>query len=302
MENSAEVIIVGGGPAGMSCALVLGRCGRKVLLFDTGNQRNKSSHSMHAFISRDGEDPVAFLRKTKGELKKYGIRSYQQEIISVERSPDGFHLRSAEGNFFFSKKLVLATGLADELPRIAGIEQFYGKSVFHCPYCDGWEARNKKWIVYAIKKQVAVEACLRFRDWTKDITLLSAGIPGFGKKEEEILTRNGIKCINKLPKKLIGKNGRLKKILFEQGEMIDADFLFFSTAPKQQSNLALQLGCDCTNTGAIHFNRKQQTNIPGLYAAGDVVRDMHLVIIAAAEGAKAAVAINTELNKELRVL
>ncbi len=301
MENSAEVIIVGGGPAGLSCALVLGRCRRKVLLFDTGNPRNKKSHAMHAFISREGEDPAEFRRKTRAELKKYGIRVYNQEMISVQRTPEGFHLRSAEGNYFFSKKLVLATGLTDVLPPIKGIEDFYGKSVFHCPYCDGWEARDKKWVVYAARKQGAVEACLRFRDWTSDITLLCEGIPGFGKKEKEILARNGIKCLYNKPRQLIGKNGKLKKIILEKGEVITADFLFFSTGHKQQSDLAAQLGCNCSNTGAIHFNRKQQTNIPGLYAAGDVVRDMHLVIIAAAEGAKAAVAINTELNKELRV-
>ena len=301
MQNSAEVIIVGGGPAGLSCALVLGRCRRKILLFDTGNQRNKSTHSMHAFLSRDGENPAEFIKKATADLKKYGVRINKQKIISVESSKGGFSLRSEEGNYFFCRKLVLATGLNDDLPPFRGIEKFYGKSVYHCPYCDGWEARDKKWVVYSRSKTGGVEACLRYKDWTKDLTLLSYDIRGFGKKETDLLRRNGIKYNHKPVKKLLGNKGMLQAVLFEDGEKIPADVLFFSTGHKQQSDLAAQLGCNCSNTGAINFNRKQQTNIPGLYAAGDVVRDMHLVIIAAAEGAKAAVAINTELNKELRV-
>src|SRR3954467_6666335 len=106
MQHSAEVIIVGVGPAGISCAIVLGRCRRKVLLFDTGNQRNRKSTAMHSFLSREGEDPMEFLKKGRSELKKYGIAVHKQKIIAVEKSKDGFNLRSEEGNYFFCKKLV----------------------------------------------------------------------------------------------------------------------------------------------------------------------------------------------------
>lgn len=295
-----DVIIVGAGPAGLSCAMTLGRCNRKVVIFDTGDPRNKSARAMHGFLSRDGENPLVFLQKAKLELKKYGITLVNHKVTKAERLEQGFRVTTSVGEVFYSKKMLLATGLADELPPIKGIEKYYGRSVFHCPYCDGWEMRGQPWVVYAKRKVAAIEICLRFRTWTSDITLLGKGL-GLTKSDKEYLALYDIKITMEAVSALEGKNGYLKHVAFENGTRIPASVLFFSTGHRQQSDLAQQLGCSCDSKGVIKCNRYQQTNIDGLYVAGDMARDMQFVIIAAAEGAKAGVTLNSVLDKEARI-
>jgi thioredoxin reductase len=301
MGNSADVIIVGGGPAGMSCALVLGRCRRQVLVFDTGKPRNKGSTALHAFISRDGEHPAVFLNTVKEELKKnYKIRVIRRQVVKTDPVENGFSVITANGDYFFCKKLVLATGLSDELPPIRNTGRYFGKSVFHCPYCDGWEFRDKAWLVYASKASAAVEVCLRFKDWTENITLLSAHTKGLSTKDRNLLKNNGIVLCDEPAIALEGKHGKLTGVTLRDGRMLPADVLFFNTKRRQQSDLALQLGCSSTKHGLVAARGMQHTNVPGLYVAGDLAQDMQLVIIAAADGAKAAVAINHELNIQER--
>ncbi len=297
-----DTIVVGGGPAGLSCALLLGRCLRSVLVFDTGLVRNRFSESMHAFPSRDGEHPQVFLNKIKSELRVYGIRVWKREIISARKTNEGFELKDGRKEKYYCKKLLLATGLVDVLPPLDGIEKYYGRGVFHCPYCDGWENRKKPWAVYAVSARPAVEVCLRLKTWTDDVTLLSAYTKGLKKTDQELLLRNGISLKPSPVAELQGKRGNLNAIRFENGDVMPCEALFFSTVPKQHSGLAEQLGCRRTRKGNVDFDKLQQTNVPGLFAAGDMARDMQLVLIAAAEGAKAAVVINAVLNKEQRKL
>ncbi len=138
--NIYDVIVIGGGPAGMNAAVVLARCRRKILLFDTAKQRNRHSHGMHNYLTRDGILPSDFIHLSHKELRKYGVQVKHIEITNALKKDNGsFLIKDKNGNKYTTKKLLIATGLNDRLPGIKNIEEFYGKSVFHCPYCDGWE-------------------------------------------------------------------------------------------------------------------------------------------------------------------
>ena len=193
---------------------------------------------------------------------------------------------------------MVATGLWDTVPPLPGIETLYGRSVFHCPYCDGWEVRDRKLGVYA-KNKNGTELALALKGWSADVVLYTDGKGRLKPLNLEQLQANNIPVIHKRIKRLEGKDGQLEKIIFTNAEEAPCDALFFVNGYAQQCNLAETFGCDMTRKGVVATNRLQQTNIPGLYVAGDASRDMHFVVVAAAEGAKAAVIINKELQKEI---
>jgi thioredoxin reductase len=295
-----DVIIIGGGPAGLNAAVVLGRCRRKVLLFDTGNQRNRSSHGMHNYLTRDHFLPTEFIKICHQEIKKYGVKHVAKTIVSARKNDEGiFVARDNEGIVYHSKKLLIATGLTDKLPGIEGFREMYGISIFHCPYCDGWEVKDKKIGVYARNKE-GWELALNLKTWSDKITLYTDGKNNVKPLQKEQLDANDIPVVAIPISKLIGKEGKLRKIVFKNGEEASCDAIFFVNGFEQQCNLPETFGCEMSKKGVVKANKVQQTNIPGLYVAGDAARDMHFVVVAAAEGAKAAVTINKELQKETR--
>lgn len=295
-----DVIIIGGGPAGLNAAVVLGRCRRKVLVFDTAQQRNRSSHGMHNFLTRDHILPTEFISICHQELKKYGVSIITKAIVSAKKDEAGiFVARDNEGIQYRAKKLLVATGLTDHLPEIEGFNEMYGTSVFHCPYCDGWEVRDKKIGVYAKNKE-GWELALNLKNWSEDVTLYTDGKNNVKPFQKEALDAHDISIVNLPFLKLEGENGKLRRILFKNGEHATCDAIFFVNGFKQQCNLAEAFGCEMSRKGVIKANKVQQTNISGLYVAGDAARDMHFVVVAAAEGAKAGVTINKELQKEVQ--
>ncbi len=297
--NLQDVIIIGGGPAGLNAAVVLGRCRRKVLLFDTGSYRNSYSHGMHNYLTRDGVAPLDFINLCRKELKKYGVRAINKKITNARKNADNiFVVKNEDGTIYYAKKLLVATGLTDKLPNVEGFKEMYGKSVHHCPYCDGWEAKGKKMGVYARDKE-GWELALSLKAWSADVTLYTDGRNKVKPYQKDQLDANSIAVI-KLPiKKLEGKNGQLKKIIFKNGEEQICDTLFFVNGFEQQCDLAETFGCEVNKKGVVITNPLQQTNTAGLYVAGDASRDMQFVVVAAAEGAKAGVMINKELQKEI---
>lgn len=294
-----DVIIIGGGPAGLNAAVVLGRCRRKVLLFDTAQQRNRVSHGMHNYLTRDDILPNDFIAICHREIEKYGVMRLQKRITHARKNNEGyFVVRDEEGNLYYSKKLLVATGLTDNLPEIEGFRELYGKSVFHCPYCDGWEVRDKKLGVYARNKE-GWELALALKGWSAEVTLFTDGKNSVKPFQREQLTANGIPVISLPIARIEGVEGQLERIVFKNGDVYPCDALFFVNGYTQQCNLAETFGCEVSKKGVVVTNKAQQTNTPGLYVAGDADKDMHLVVVAAAEGAKAGVNINKELQKEV---
>lgn len=296
-----DVIIIGGGPAGLNAAVVLGRCMRKVLLFDHGKQRNLRSEGMHNYLSRDNILPGDFLKICYGEIKKYGVKTLPVEVKHAKKKDEfTFEVRDCDNKIYHSRKLILATGLADILPAIAGIREFYGKSVFHCPYCDGWEVSGKKIGVYS-KSKGGVDLAISLTTWSKRVTLYTDGKKYVREKHLDILKKKNIEIVYDPIDRLEGNNGMLKNIILRNDEKWPCDALFFSNGYEIQCDLVESLGCHLGKNKVAVTNRSQQTNIPGLYVAGDASRDVHFVVVAAAEGAKAGVYINKELlNEEIQ--
>lgn len=292
-----DVVIVGGGPAGLSAALILGRCRRRVLVCDAGKHRNARSGAMHGFLTRDGIPPAEFLAIARAELKPYGVEICHNAVQQACRAGGFFEATLDDGSKLQSRKLLLATGVVDRIPKIPGIEDFYGRSVFHCPYCDGWEVRDQPLAVYGRGRNGAGLA-LSLKTWSADVSLCTDGSAGIARPVRERLAAHGIAVRPQRIAQLEGRDGALERIVFKQGPPLARRALFFSTGQEQACNLAHSFGCLFTRKGAVATNRLEGTNIPGLYVAGDASKDVQLVIVAPAEGAKAGFAINTALQDE----
>ncbi len=294
-----DIIIIGGGPAGLNAAMLLGRCRRKVIVFDNGQHRNRWAKYMNGFLNSDGMPPGDFIKKGRAELQKYNIEILDKKIETATHSKGCFVLNDEDGTVYKCKKLLLATGLKDRLPEIEGVESFYGISVHHCQYCDGWESRDKSIAVYG-KDRDGIGQALSMKTWSPDITLYTDGTNKLRDVDLDLLKRNEVKVCTEKITGLEGEDGKLQKILLANGGAREHQVMFFSTGSSQQSDLGKQLGCEFTSKGVIKTRRQQHSNIPGLFVAGDAARDMQLVIVAAAEGARAGVAINIELQNEER--
>lgn len=294
MRELYDVIIIGGGPAGLNAALILARCLRKIIVFDNGKPRNRKSMASHGFLSRDGINPLELLRLSREQLLNYKVEIKSVEIIDATKDTN-FKVTDENGEIYYSKKLLIATGLKDLLPKIEGIEHLYGRSVFHCPYCDGYENRFTKLAAYGYHKS-AVGLAITLTNWSEDIILFTDGESLRDKDYIKLQQRN----IEVIHKKIIRLEGDdyLENICLEDNTKIDRNALFFTTSQYQRSHLADELGCTFLKNNVVETDKFQRTNIQGLFVAGDAARDMQLVIIAAAEGARAGVAINKILTKE----
>ncbi|HKO43688.1 MAG TPA: NAD(P)/FAD-dependent oxidoreductase [Pyrinomonadaceae bacterium] len=293
-----DVIIVGAGPAGLSAALVLGRCRRNVLVCDSGHPRNAASHGLHGFITRDGIEPKDFLRIAREQLSPYEtVELRDATVVAGLRENNHFVLTTADGSKIAARKLLLATGVVDELPPVEGLDQFYGTSVFHCPYCDGWEMRDQPIAIFG-RGESGSGLALDMTLWSRDLVLCTDGPSELTDEHREKLTQYQIPIREERMVRLEGKDGVLEQIVFDSGEPLARRAMFFSTGWKQHCDLANSLGCQLTEEGCVDTGEYEATSVPGVYVAGDASRMVQFVIVAAAEGAQAAVAINKELMKE----
>jgi thioredoxin reductase len=294
-----DVIIVGAGPAGLSAALMLGRSRRRVLVCDSGSPRNAASQAMHGYLTRDGIPPREFLRIAREQLKEYDCVELRDiEVTAAECSSDScFHVTVATGEAFRSRKLLIATGVVDNLPEIPGFEDLFGSSVFHCPYCDGWEVRDQPLAIYG-RAERGYGLSLELTGWSRDLVLCTDGPSEIDADGLARLAGHGIAVREDRVRRLEGRKGILERVVFERGDPLPRRALFFTTGQTQRSKLAIGLGCEFNDKGTVRTGKYETTHLRGLYVAGDASRAVQWVVVAAAEGAEAAFAINTDLLKE----
>jgi thioredoxin reductase len=293
-----DCIVIGAGPAGLSGALMLGRCRRTVLVCDAGEPRNARSAGLHGYLTRDGIEPGEFLRLANDEIRRYPtIDFHRGQVVEARRNSRGFTIICDGGLQLSARKLLLATGVVDQIPDIEGIQEFYGKSVHHCPYCDGWEWRDQPLAVYG-RGEAGAALSLGLTGWSDDVVLCTDGPSGLSEKDGKDLARAGIEVREELVVRLEGSDGRLERVVFAEGEPLPRRALFFCSGHQQRSDLAEKLGARFTEKGAVNTGSCEATNVPGLYVAGDASKEAQFVIVAAAEGAEAGMAINKALLKE----
>lgn len=287
-----DVVIVGGGPAGLSAALILGRCHRQVLLCDDHQQRNRASRVIHGLLGREGRSPSTFLDEARQEFARYKPVSFREtRVTDIRPAEDGFAFGCADGTGGVASKVLLATGIVDELPEIAGIEPLYGISVHHCLYCDGFEYAGKS-VAALGKGDKGADLAVMMKHWIADVVACSDGAEVSADAARK-LKQHGIPLRSEPVVALEGADGVLTKIKFKSGTELERAGLFFSTGCRQASDLSRRLGCKRDEKGGVVTDpATEESSVPGVYVAGDVSRDVLLVSIAIAEGAKAAVAIN----------
>jgi thioredoxin reductase len=290
-----DVLIVGGGPAGLSAALILGRCHRQVLLCDDNKQRNRASKAIHGLLGREGLTPSAFLAEARAELTHYRSVSFRRtRVTDIRPAEDGFAFGCADGTGGVASKVLLATGIVDELPEITGVEPLYGVSVHHRLYCDGFEYAGKT-VAALGQGDKGADLAVMMKHWIADVVACSDGAEVSADAAQK-LKHHRIPLRSEPVVALEGSNGVLTKIKFKSGPDLERAGLFFSTGCHQASDLSQRLGCKRDEKGGVVTDpATEETSVPGVYVAGDVSRDVLLVSIAIAEGAKAAVAINKAL-------
>jgi thioredoxin reductase len=291
-----DCVIIGGGPAGLNAALVLGRAKRNVILFDDNQPRNAVTHEAHGFLTRDGIDPQELRSIARQEVSKYPSVEFRQTRVStVQKNEDAFTLVTENDEHFQAKTVILATGLKETLPSVERIHEFYGKSLFNCPYCDGWEMRDRPLIVIAEEERMAFHIAKTLRNWSRDILLCTNGHAILSAEQKERLRKNEIQVVEEAITELVGKDGRLERVVFASGEESTRVGGLVAPQVRQGSDIAVQLGCETNTMGSLVIDDFSRTSVAGVYAAGDITSMAAQLIFAAAAGSRAAAGVNTDL-------
>ncbi|MDK8180325.1 NAD(P)/FAD-dependent oxidoreductase [Paenibacillus sp. UMB4589-SE434] len=294
-----DCAIIGGGPAGLNAALILGRARRKVAIMDNNQPRNAVTHASHGFITRDGVTPAEFRRIALEEVKCYPLVDHlQSEVVSVDTTPFGFELVDSVGHRLQARKLILATGVKEIYPEIEGFYPLYGKSLFNCPYCDGWELQDQALVVVSEFSNLFHMAKLLL-NWSKDLVVCTNGKASLTDKHKQQLQSKGIVVMEQAIAAFIGQNGRLEHVCFADGTQIPRAGGFVTPTFVQSAPFAERLGCEMLAAGGIKTDGKGRSAIPGLYIAGDTSYVApSQVVFAAADGSQTAMSVNLDLTEE----
>ena len=302
VDQLYDCIIIGAGPAGLSASLFLARYLRRTLTFHHNSPRNQYAHGIHGFLGHHGIPPRELLARGRDEVTAHGGLIIEACVNDVEQvAPDHFRVftgaEGAEPRTFESRRLLLATGLRDLTPDCPGFREFYGSSVHHCPDCDGYEVRDKRVAVLAHDKNAAAFTA-HLLTWTTQLTLLTDQRE-ISSDDQEKLARLNIPVRTESVVGLEGdkSNGQLHRVVFREGEPLECDALFFNLGTKLATNFHETLGCRLDpECDLVWVDESQQTSVQGVYAAGDMTPFSQLAVVAAAEGAMAAIHIHRSLT------
>ena len=297
-----DCIVIGAGPAGLSASLFLARYLHKTLTFHHNSPRNEYAHGVHGFLGHHGIPPAELLARGRDEVTEHGGLIIEACVTAVEAvSPEHFRVFAGDEKVFQAKRLLLATGLRDLTPDCSGFREFYGSSVHHCPDCDGYEVKDKRVAVLSHDDN-SVGFAANLLTWTTDVTFLSDG--------REILSSDRAKLDDlhiAIRTEAVGalegdkQSGQLERVIFSEGEPLECDALFFSLGTELATDFHETLGCRLdADSSLLWVDEAHQTSVKGVYAAGDVTPRSQLAVVAAAEGAIAAIHIHHSLIPEER--
>lgn len=296
--NVYDCIIIGGGPSGLSASLTLGRARRRIALFDDGTNRNRVTHESHGFITRDGIKPQEFKEIGLKELEHYPSVSYFNTTITEiikEIGHERFIVETTDGRKFVTERIILATGIQEIFP-IQSVRNYYGKSLFSCPYCDGWELRDKPLIVIAEKEEHALHMAKLVYNWSEDLVVITNGVE-LSQEGVQALQKRSIKVKSEPIKHLIGDDGYLQEIEFVSGETITRSGGFVVPSFYRPNQFAEKLGCEIQEDGTVLTDGVGRTTQKNIYIAGETEKSApSSLLIAAADGNKVAWSVNMDLT------
>jgi thioredoxin reductase len=294
--DSKDVVIVGGGPAGLSAALVLGRARKKVLLCDAGVPRNAAAEHIQGFVTRDGTPPAEFRSIGREQLQPYDVEYQNTRVRSVERLGPRFQVLLEGGRTVETRRVLLATGMVDEVPELPGYRELWGKSIFQCPYCHGWEVRDQAFGVLATAEPF-LDFGLFLTGWSQDVVVFTDGALAVPAEQRLRLERAGVRLEERRIRQLLARDGHLQAVELEDGARVARQVLF-ARPPQHQTQLVRQLGLALNEQGFVRVDEHKATSVQGVHAAGDLTTPLQGALIAAAEGAMAGYMMNHALNLE----
>ena len=293
-HSAYDVIVVGGGPAGLSAALVLGRALRRVVVVDAGSPRNAPAAHMHGFMSRDGMPPSELLAAARAELARYGVELIADRVLRIET---GFTVLLGGGSVLNARHILIATGVRDELPDIPGVRERWGRDLLHCPYCHGWEVRDQPLGVLGTGAHSVVHALL-VRQWSADVVFFTHTV-ALNSDEFAQLAARGVQVLGGEVRQLIVQDDRLVGVELTDGRAVPRAAVFVRTVNKpHDERLLASLGCDLDPAGFPIVDETGRTSIPGVWAAGNVTNPRLQVISSAGAGSAAAIAVNADLVQQ----
>ncbi|WP_368929666.1 NAD(P)/FAD-dependent oxidoreductase [Bacillus pumilus] len=293
-----DCAIIGGGPAGLSAALVVGRGRKQVIVFDDELPRNRVTQKSHGFITNDGMTPFEIRQAGEADLQNYPhIQIKRSRIIEVQNNEENFSLLTQEGERFETKKIILATGLKDILPEMKGIHEVYGKTLFSCPFCDGWELKDRPLALIAENSR-ALHMTKLLSNWTKDLIVFTNGKQVFAEEEKALLSAHSIQVIDEPIMSIHHEHGQMHSLHLANGETVKREGGFVASEFKQSAPFAEILGCQMTKNGGIETDILGRTTVSGVFACGDNLGGPAQLVLAAAAGSQAGMGVIHELVQE----